>query len=166
MVYRNENVVVKPFEPTELEVKITYEANCPASAAGETLAITDADKAEIVNQILFDGLVRDRLMGQKGLIVISTEGIDASWIKPISNFKFEYLSRAEIQNKADRGKDFLYLSFRNWQIGINCIAVTLADGWAVGKHSRKFYLSGGGSIYLFQMESGKWTGKTLGRWVS
>lgn len=172
MVYRNESVVVKPFELTDLEVRLTYEANCPADASGETLTATDLDKAEIVNQILVDALVRNRvpdyslLVEQKGPIVISTEGIDAGRVKPISNFKFEYLKSAEIQNKADHGKDFLYLSFRDWKFGSNCAVVTLENGWAVGKNSRMFYLSGGGSIYLFQKESGKWTGKSVGGWIS
>jgi hypothetical protein len=172
MAFKDDNVVVIGSETKELEVRLTYEGNCFVNSGSAALTVPDSDRAEIVNQILVDALVRNRipdyslLVNQKGPIIISTEGIDAAWIKPVSNFKFGYLSRAEIQNKADRGKDFLYLSFHDWKIETNCIAVTLANGWAVGKHSNMGYISGGGLIYLFRKESDKWIGKTVGGWIS
>ncbi len=134
--------------------------------------MSDADKAEIVRLTLEDALIKktipdyNRLVeGGRG-IAVSTENIKAEWVPTFRGLKFILLSPAEIQRKADREKDFLYLSFARFRVKGSCVAVTLANSWAVGKNSAMGYLSGGGSVYEYRKHGTKWIGKGIGGWIS
>ena len=169
--YENENVTVVDNQATKLNIQLCV-GGCESSSNSQKIELTDADKADIVNQILEDALVKKRipdygmLTEQKGEIILSSENIKTEWIKSLPNIKLKVMSEREIQNKADKSKDFLYLSFSNFRIAKKGIVVTMSNGWAVGKHSGMGYLSGGGSVYLYHKESGKWAGESLGGWIS
>ena len=169
--YENEKVAVVDNQATKLNIQLCV-GGCESSSNSQKIELTDSDKADIINQILEDALVKKRipdygmLTEQKGEIILSSENIKIGWLKPLSNIKLKVMSKREIQDKADNNKDFLYLSFSNFKIAKKGIVVTLSNGWAVGKHSGMGYLSGGGSIYLYHKESGKWTGESLGGWIS
>jgi hypothetical protein len=76
------------------------------------------------------------------------------------------MGQRQIQRKADREGDFLYTSFPEIRIRGACIAVTVANTWAVGRRSRMVYLSGGGYNYEYRKQSGKWVGKFVSGWIS
>jgi hypothetical protein len=66
-----------------------------------------------------------------------------------------------IQSRADNRGSFPYLSFIEFKVKGTGVAVTLANTWAAGKGSRSLYLSGGGVVYEYRKQAGKWAGKTL-----
>jgi hypothetical protein len=172
MSYENENVIVAVAQTTKLNIQVCYGGCREKDAAIKPIEITDADKAEIVNQVLEKALIGknlpdyNMLIEQKGQIVLSTKNIKPEWIKLPANIKLKFMSEKEIQSKADNTKDFLYLSFAEFKQAKKGVVVTLTNGWAVGKNSGMGYLSGGGNIYIYRIESGKWIGESLGGWIS
>lgn len=171
MSYENENVSVLANQTTKLNIQLCV-GGCEQDSGNKLTKITDADKADIVNQTLEDALVNKSiadygmLVEQKGEIILSSENISPDWIKSLPNIKLKLMTKSQIQSKADYNRDFLYLSFTKFKQTKKGVIVTLTNGWAVGKHSGMGYLSGGGSIYLYTKESGKWVGKSLGGWIS
>jgi Carboxypeptidase regulatory-like domain len=169
--YKNENVRITANESTKMDTQLTYGGDCEKSG-GKTIELNDADKAEIVNQILENDILKKKisdyglLVKQKGAIILSTENIKTDWIKPLKEINLKFMSESEIQDRADKSGDFLYLSFDKFKIIGECIIVTFTNSWAVGKNSGMGYLSGGGSVYLYHKESGKLIGKSIGGWIS
>lgn len=165
--YVKDNVKVTSNETTKIEAKLTYGEQCESSE-GKTIELTDEDKAEIVNQILEDALIKKNIpdYNPKGKFILSTENIKPDWVKPLPKIKLNLMTPDEIQSKADNKGDFLYLSFAEFAPKGKCVLVTLENGWAKGKRSDKYYLSGGGSIFLYHKKAGKWVGEYNGGWIS
>jgi hypothetical protein len=80
--------------------------------------------------------------------------------------KLSFLSESQIQQKADRMGDFMHLSIPELRVKGLCVAIEVANTWAVGKNSSMGYLSGGGRRYEFRKISGKWVKKEIAGWVS
>ena len=168
--YKNEDVRVYPSQKTNLDIRLAYEG-CEKAANNEAITLTDADKSEIINQVLKSERINKSefytlLREQKKPITLSTENIKAGWVKPLPKLKLAFMSEQEIQDKADRKGDFLYLSFNEFEVSGGCVIVTLTNSWAVGKKSGMAYLSGGGSIYAFRKVAGKWISRSAGGWIS
>lgn len=152
-----------------VEVKIVIGSGCDRLSEGSGF-VTDEDKAEIVKLALADtvksgsGLLMPE-QEEKG-IVVSTENIKPEWLKGITEIKLKVMSQSQVQQRADRGGDFLYVSFSTLKVSGLCVVIEVANTWAVGKNSKFVYLSGGGNRYEFRKASGKWIKKSIGGWVS
>lgn len=140
--------------------------------------ITDEDKAEIISQMLRreivgkqvnekDNLVSDfeLMMKAKDGIVLSDKHLKASLVPKIPEIRILTLSPREIQQKADREGDFMYLVFTQFDVKGVKVLVTLTKTWAKRKSSTMIYLSGGAETYEYQRENGKWVGKFLQGYV-
>lgn len=111
--------------------------------------ITDEDIPEIVRLTLERALVDGKIPAYEMIkdnesIVLSTENIDLSLIPKLPGVNFTLLSRDEIQEKADREGDFLYLRFHQLKIEDFKVLISLDNTWAVSKDSKVLYLCGGG----------------------
>jgi len=166
-----ENIVVVESQNTETDLKLERPQACDDASAGPS-DFTDSDKAEIVRLVLVDALVEKKIPDYRLLtetqnsIVVSTLNIQRSWVPNLPNYTLKLMSPAEIQRRADGQGDFLYLSFAEFKVKGSCVAVTLANSWAVGKKSGMGYLSGGGFSYEYRRQSGKWIGKWISGWIS
>lgn len=164
------DVHVHTSQTTDVSFWLKFIQPCEGSSASDDA--TDSDKGEIVRLVLEDALIKKTLpdlgilVDGKGRIILSTKNIKTSWVPTLPKFKLVLLSPTEIQEKADREGDFLHLSFSEFKVRGSCVAVTIANSWAVAKRSRMGYLSGGGSTYEFHKESGKWVGKMVSGWIS
>lgn len=171
MSYKNETVRVNSGQTTKLDAQLSYGGDCAASDIN-TLEITNTDLAEIINRILEDSLLINKipdyemLSKQKGEIVLSTRNIQSDWVKPLKDVNLRLMSESQIQQRADTKGDFLYLSFAKFETKGKCLIVTFTNSWAVGKNSGMGYLSGGGLVYLYRKESDKLVGKSIGGWIS
>lgn len=171
MSHKTETVRVLAKQLTKLNFELSYGGDCENSN-GKTIELDETDKAEIINQILDDALIKKQipdyslLAEQKGAIILSNENIKADWVKPIKNVNLKLMSQSEIQSIADNKSDFLYLSFDKFKIKGECVIVTFTNSWAVGKKSGMVYLSGGGSFYRYHKENGKLIGESIGGWIS
>ena len=152
-----------------VEIKLELGLGCDRLSEGSGV-VTDEDKAEIARLAFADALGAGSglLMSEQRnkVIIVSTENIKAEWFKGVTDLKLKFMSQSQIQQKADREGDFLYVSFPYFKVKGLCVAVEVANSWAVGKNSGVGYLSGGGSRYEFRKESGKWIKKSIGGWVS
>lgn len=157
--------------PQNKSVEIRIEVGLGCDRLSEVSGIvTDEDKAEII-RLAF----ADVVSGRSGLLmteqrnkhlIVSYENIKPEWLKGITDIEFKLLSQSRIRQKADREGDFLYVSFPYLKVKGLCIAVEVANTWAVGKDSEFIYLSGGGNRYEFRKESGKWIKNFIGGRVS
>lgn len=174
LAYRNDKVIVRPNESTKLEIKVSYEANCPAGPDGQALQLSDSDRTEIISSILEDALGKNfisdghgLLKKQKDPIILLLETIKTEWVKKPVGINLQLMTQTEVDKKANDSGDFLYLSFSNWHVGANCVVVTLNNSWAVASDSPWVYLSGGGSTFIYKKDSArKWVGEYIGGWIS
>ena len=73
----------------------------------------------------------------------------------------------DIQSKADREGDFLYLRFTKLELHSERSAVVHLDNMWMSRRETPFkYLSGGGLSISFSKESGIWNSKVLSMWIS
>ncbi|HLE75360.1 MAG TPA: hypothetical protein VI864_04860 [Candidatus Bathyarchaeia archaeon] len=134
--------------------------------------ITDEDIPEIVRLTLERALVDGgipayELIKDNESIVLSTENIDLSLIPKLPGVNFTLLSRDEIQEKADREGDFLYLRFNQLKIEDFRVLVSLDNTWAVSKDSKVGYLCGGGFTIEYTKDFfGRLHSRTLCFWTA
>jgi hypothetical protein len=165
---QTERVVSVP-EGKSIVLEIEFGRGCDTLSEGSGI-ISDEDKAEIIRSTLAKVISPESglLMSEQRVdgVILSSKNIKPEWIKSPLGVKIKLMSQRQIQQKADRQGDFLYMSFPEVRVRGTCVAVTVANSWAVGKRSRTAYLSGGGYTYEYRKESGKWVGKIIGGWVS
>jgi len=151
----------------EIDFELGYGCDEISEASG---IVNDADKAEVVRLTLVQAISpKLRLLEQKQRderLILSSRNIKPEWLKGVTGIRIRLLSEKEIQREADLHGDFLYMSFPEIRVRGECITVTVANSWAVGRHSRMVYLSGGGYTYEYRKELGKWTGRFVSGWIS
>ena len=132
--------------------------------------VTDADLREVLKQTLkaeIDGQkvnyddeeITDfeLLLRARGGIVLSSANVKRTLVRPFSNTQLVVLTPREIQAKANREGDFLYLKFTQIRIAKSRVLVTLSKQWARSHTSTIMYTSGGSSTFEFRKIRGKWT---------
>ncbi len=111
--------------------------------------INNEDMPKIVRSTLERALVEGtipayQLIKDNESIVLSKENIDLDLIPKLPNINFTLLSRDEIQDKANREGDFLYLRFNEVKKEAYRVSISLDNTWASSEDSVKGYLCGGG----------------------
>lgn len=165
--YENPSFEMPADQPARLDIKIEYGGDC--SISGAPIVLSDMDKAEILNQILRDVLLKkqiplyEQLKRQTDGIILARENIKAEWLKPPKKFKINLLGSAEIRQKA-AGGEFLYLSFRAFRTKGNCVVAAVSNLWAASVTSQKTPVSGGGRVFVYSKKGNKLRLKTSGRW--
>ena len=159
-------VTVLPGRMAQLEIQ--FGSGCDNVPEG-TDDVSDADKAEVFRATLMQGIspqwgLLDPKQRETG-VILSTKNIKRHWLQAIPGVSIQLWTQADIQRKADDEADFLYLWIPEMKVRGQCIAVTLSNTWAIGKNSKSVYMSGGGLIYEYRKESGKWVGKFITGWV-
>lgn len=160
-------VTVSPGRMAQLEIQ--FGSGCDNVPEGTDDDVSDADKAEVFRATLKQGIspawgLLDPKQRETG-VILSTKNIKRHWLQGIDGVSIYLWTQADIQRKADDEADFLYLWIPEMKVRGQCIAVTLSNTWAIGKNSKSTYLSGGGIIYEYRKESGKWVGKFITGWV-
>lgn len=161
----------KIMKPILLVLLAALAAGC--QAAGQQDAFTNEDKTEIVRLSLERALVDQEipdygLLVEKGNeIVLSAENIGDVTVPDLPGLMLIVLSPEEIQAKADREGDFLYLRFNPFEIETpDKVSVGLGSQWAVAEDSTTGYLSGGGLQMIYQRQHESWAGEVEAIWMS
>lgn len=123
--------------------------------------ITKHSEKDIVRMTMETALVKQEIPDYEMLktqhdIILSTENIDPKIIPALPGVNLIMLSQSEIQEKADKEGDFLYLHFKKVQVGMLKSSVSLDNVWIRSKDSKKVYESGGGLTLWFYNVLGKW----------
>jgi hypothetical protein len=155
----------------------TIQSSAPVST--ETLiptvannVITNEDKGQVVRLTLERALLAKEipdylLITGMSDIVLSTQNLDRVWVPQIDGINIILLDPKEIQAKADREGDYLYLRFRELEVQEDGrIIVSLDNVWAQSKDSKVIYLSGGGFTIEYYWENGMWIGEVTMSWIS
>ena len=130
------------------------------------------DEAQVVRLTLERALLAQEIpdyhiIADKSNIVLSTQNLDRGWIPQLDGINILLLDPKEIQAKADREGDYLYLRFRELEVQeAGRIIVSLSNIWAQSKNSKVIYLSGGGFTIEYHRENGIWVGEVTMSWIS
>lgn len=141
-------------------------------AINESIVHNESDMIEIIRLSLTIALVDKRipdyrLIKDKENIVLSTENIVRDLVPEIFGVNLIILEPDEIQLKADREGDFLYLRFTKLEFQNDRNAIVHLDNmWMKSKTSPYTYLSGGGLALAYSKESGIWNSTVLYSWIS
>lgn len=151
---------------------LVFVLNGCGSSANDNPPITREDRADIIRLSLEHALV-DQEIPDYGLIqdpeniVLSTANVDASLVPTLPGINLILLTQEEIQDKANREGDFLYIEFTNITVESDTkVTVSLSNTWAVAKDSETGYLSGGGFVIEFTKTADGWIGEVGPKWMS
>ena len=88
--------------------------------------------------------------------------------KKVGNVKIIALTEAELQERADKKGDFLFLQLSDIKIEGDRAQIALSSSYKVSKHTKgKAYVSGGGYLLDYVKENGVWKfSKGISSWVS
>ncbi len=133
--------------------------------------INERDLAEIIKLTLERAVVAKqipdyKLIKDKDNIVLSLENINPRLVPKIPKVNLIPLQRSEIQERADRKGDFLYLRFSRLRMEGSKVIVSLDNVWAMSKQTQFKYLSGGGFTIEYRKESGRWLSDMKREWIS
>jgi len=133
--------------------------------------LSDADKktlAEMALQWAFDGGISDvKLMNDPSNLVVANFNLSRDMKLELPGRTINLYSLLSIQAQADRSGDFLYFRFDRIDGNAEHAKVAIALVWAVGEHSGKQYLSGGGATLDFVKRDSKWQLQpVMNRWMS
>lgn len=133
----------------------------------------ESDIAEIIrlslNIALVDKEIPDyHLIKDKENIILCTENLVEGLMPEMDIVNLVILDLDDIQSKADREGDFLYLRFTKLDMHTDGMGATvhLDNMWMSRRGSPYAYLSGGGLNISFIKESGIWNGKIQAIWIS
>lgn len=148
------------------QLDISFGSGCNNVPEG---TVSDADKAEVFRSMLTRVVAPESgLLEQKQRetgVILSTKNIKPAWVQGFEGLNIQLWTPNQIQRKADNEGDFMFLLVSEMKVRRQCIAVTMGITWAQGKNSKAVYMSGGGMIYEYRLESGKWVGKYVTGWV-
>lgn len=142
----------------------------PASVQNST-----SDRQELIEKVLEFAISEEgapdlNYMSEKKNLVLSTKHLFAHERPEIEGLSFVFLTQDEIQEKANREGDFLYLEFQSMNIEGNKAVISLENRWSVSEQSQENglgYLSGGGVELTFHKRKGDWVMEGVSKqWIS
>ena len=156
------SVAVRNAEKTNVDIRLQTIDQCN----GEKLDhLTSADKDEIIKLLLADALTQ-----KDNDALLSTVNIESQRISNPAGLRLVLLSPSEIQARANRQGDLMYLEFGKFEPHGSCMAVSLSNLWADGtstvETAPKSPLGEGWLYYIFYKRSGKWVGEFVDGWIS
>lgn len=151
-------------EDTRIDVSVELGKGC-GRLSDQAGSISEQDKAEVFKLSLINGIGSLVPSEARKKIVLSAKNIRPDWIKNIG-IQIKLMSPEEIESRASRNGDFLYLSISNLQATGGCIAVSVNYMWATDTRSPVLHMDGGGISFEFRRENGKWIGNQVAHWVS
>ena len=166
------SVTVRDAETTNIDIRLQTIEQCN----GEKLdPLTATDKDEIIKLMLEEALTRNGVPSYMNVIVgnealVSTVNIESQRISNPAGLKLVLLSPREIQARANRQGDLMYLEFGKFEPHGSCVPVLLSKLWADGTSTietgPKTLLGEAALYYVFYRRSGKWVGEFVDGWIS
>ena len=159
------SVTVRDAEKTNVDIRLQTIEQCNGEKLGH---LTSADKDEIIKLMLEEALTRKGIPSYVNLVVgndapLSTVNIESQRISNPAGLRLVLLTPSEIQARANRQGDLMYLEFGKFEPHGSCVGVSLSNLWADGTSTvdtaPKSPLGEGWLYYIFYKRSGKWVGE-------
>ena len=166
------SVAVRNAEKTNVDIRLQTIEQCNGEKLGH---LTSADKDEIIKLMLDEALTQKGIPSYVNLVVgnnapLSTVNIESQRIANPAGLRLVLLSPSEIQARANRQGDLMYLEFGKFEPHGSCVAISLRNLWADGTSTvetgPKSRLGEGWLYYIFYKRSGKWVGEFVDGWIS
>ncbi len=135
-------------------------------------ASMESREATILNLAMERALVEKKipdygLLADPRKVILSERNLPADWMPQLADIEIRIMTEAEIEAKANRDGDFLFvyvseLSFPD----DNTASVRVHSMWARAKDSKIVYLSGGGFVVIYQKDGETWKEESSASWIS
>lgn len=163
------SVQVRDSVNTTVELRFQFIEQCDGEALNN---LTNGDRLEIIRFMLDEAITQksDPELTAKKHVILSTENITHGESLTLPGVQLLLLSPADIQVRANREGDLMYLQFEKIEPRGSCIPVTLLNNWADGTSTietgPKTFLGEGGIQYVFTKRNGAWKGEFITGWIS
>ncbi len=143
----------------------------PGTDTGTGVELPEADLFAILDQGLVHALIDEAIpdyamLADQEELVLSTENLPEGWTPNLA-VAVTLMTPEQIQNKANRDGDFLYLHVQELTAVSDTEAtLSLSSTWAIGEDSDMLYLSGGGFQMRFIKSGEQWQGEVEVEWIS
>lgn len=165
-------VHVRESGTTTVEIRLEFIDQCTGKQSQE---LTRSDRAAIIKLMLEEAVIRKRIpsypevvSGNK--IILSTRNVELNETPAVPGYELLLLSPSEIQARANRTGDLMYLEFEKIELRGSCVAISLVNLWADGTSSietaPKAFLGEGGVQFVFKKQAGTWSGEFITGWIS
>jgi hypothetical protein len=130
--------------------------------------ITEVTKLAIANAIVNKDVEEyDQLIKNNSNIIIYDTLISYLTLPKIKGIKYDIMSITQMQQKAGKDSDFVYLYIHDLYEDIgNVIVIGIGTAWITPQGSKRVYLSGGYRKYKYTRANGKWKSELIARFVS
>jgi hypothetical protein len=166
------SVQVRDSRNTTIELRFQFIEQCE----GDTLdRLTNADRTEIIRFMLDQAIIQKKIPSYPQLtvakqVILSTENVPPVESPTLPGLQLLLLSPAQIQARANRDGDLMYLRFEQIEPRGSCVAVSLCNVWADGTSSietgPRTFLGEGCIQYVFTKRNGAWKGDFVTGWIS
>lgn len=165
-------VHVRESGTTTVEIRLQFIDQCTGTQSQE---LTSSDRAAIIKLMLEEAVTRKRIPSYPQVvsgnrIILSTRNVELNETPGLQGYELLLLSPAEIQARANRNGDLMYLEFEKIEVRGSCVAISLCNLWADGTSSietaPKVLLGEGGLQFVFKKQAGTWRGEFITGWIS
>ena len=121
-----------------------------------------------MNRALIEKKIPDHgLLADPRSVILSSRNLPADWEPRLAGIEIRILTRAEIEARANREGDFLfiYVSELSFPDG-DTANIRMHSTWARAKDSTVVYLSGGGFAVIYQKNGDSWKEVSSTSWIS
>lgn len=138
----------------------------PQAAPAETREIQILDLA--VERALIEKKIPDHgLLADPRKVILSDRNLPAEWKPRLAGVEIVVLSKAEIETRANRDGDFLFIYVSELSFpDSDTASIRVYSMWAKAKDSNVVYLSGGGFVVLYEKDGDTWKEASSASWIS
>jgi hypothetical protein len=135
-------------------------------------ASTDSREVTILNLAMERALIEKKipdygLLADPRKIILSDRNLPADWVPQLADIEIRILSEAEIEARANRDGDFLFIYISELSFpDSDTASVRVHSMWARAKDSKIVYLSGGGFVVIYQKDGETWKESSSASWIS
>ncbi|MCZ6500069.1 MAG: hypothetical protein O6844_06225 [Gammaproteobacteria bacterium] len=133
---------------------------------------TDTRETKILDLAMKRALI-DRKIPDHGLladprkVILSDRNLPADWEPRLAGIEILVMTEAEIETRASRDGDFLFLYVSELSFPDSGTAnIRMHSMWARAKDSNVVYLSGGGFAVIYQKTGDTWKEVSSASWIS
>ena len=135
-------------------------------------APADSRETQILDLAMERALIEKKipdhgLLADPRKVILSDRNLPAEWKPRLAGVEIVILSQAQIETRADRDGDFLFIYVSELSFpDSDTASIRVHSMWAKAKDSNVVYLSGGGFVVLYEKDGDTWKEASSASWIS